>query len=278
MKITVASGKGGTGKTTIAVCLALSSRQPVTFVDCDVEEPNSHIFLRPEINGSRKFHLPVPSIDESRCNYCGKCREICRFNAITVFGKTIMTFPDMCHSCGGCFLVCEEDAVREERRKIGVIEWGKAKDIDFFRGKLRIGEAMSSPLIKEVKKQALAKAKKGLIILDAPPGTSCPVIKTVRDTDFVILVAEPTPFGLHDLKLAASTISTLGIPMGVVINKSGVGEQSVKNWCRDQDLPLLMEIPFSREAAEAYAKGLPIVEVEQGLKEKFKELIEEISR
>ena len=278
MKIAVASGKGGTGKTTVAVCLALSSGQPVTFVDCDVEEPNSHIFLRPEIEGSRKFHLPVPGIDESRCNYCGKCRDICRFNAVTVFGKTIMTFPDMCHSCGGCFLVCEQDAVREERRNIGVIEWGKAGEIDFFQGKLRIGEAMSSPLIKEVKKQTLFEEKKGLTILDAPPGTSCPVIKTVRDTDFVILVTEPTPFGLHDLKLAASTISTLGIPTGVIINKSGVGDQGVKNWCKDQGLPLLMEIPFSREAASAYAKGVPIVEVEHGLKEKFNELIEEISR
>ena len=278
MKIAVASGKGGTGKTTVAVCLALSSRQPVTFVDCDVEEPNSHIFLRPEIEGSRKFHLPVPGIDENRCSYCGKCRDICRFNAITVFGKTIMTFPDMCHSCGGCFLVCEQDAVLEERRNIGVIEWGKAGEIDFFQGKLRIGEAMSSPLIKEVKKEALSEKRKGLTILDAPPGTSCPVIKTVRDTDFVILVTEPTPFGLHDLKLAASTISTLGIPMGVVINKSGVGDHGVENWCRDQGLPVLMNIPFSREAARAYAKGIPIVEAGHGLKEKFNELIEEISR
>ncbi len=277
MKIAIASGKGGTGKTTVAVSLALSHDSPVTFADCDVEEPNSHIFLEPDITGSRVFSLQIPDIDEERCNYCGKCREICRFNAITIFGKTIMSFPDMCHSCGGCFLVCDQGAIREKERAVGTVEWGRTKGIEFFQGRLRVGEAMSSPLIKEVKKQAEGR-QTDLTILDAPPGTSCPVIKTVRDTDFVILVAEPTPFGLHDLKLASSTIATLGIPMGVVVNKSGIGDRAVENWCRDQGMPILMNIPFSRAAAEAYATGRPLVELQRELKTDFKKLIEGISR
>ncbi len=277
MKIAVASGKGGTGKTTVAVSFALSWDSGVTFADCDVEEPNSHIFLKPDITGSRQFSLQIPAIDEERCNYCGKCREICRFNAITIFGKTIMSFPDMCHSCGGCFLVCDQGAIREAKRIVGTVEWGTAKEMAFFQGRLRIGEAMSSPLIKEVKKQA-ENSQTDLTVLDAPPGTSCPVIKTVRDTNFVVLVAEPTPFGLHDLKLAAATIATLDIPMGVVINKSGIGDNSVENWCKDQGIPVLMNIPFSRAAAEAYATGRPLVELQPELKTGFKRLIEEISR
>ena len=277
MKIAVASGKGGTGKTTVAVSLALSWDSAVTFADCDVEEPNSQIFLKPDITGSRQFSLQIPAIDEEKCNYCGKCREICRFNAITIFGKTIMSFPDMCHSCGGCFLVCDQGAIREAKRTVGTVEWGMAKEMAFFQGRLRVGEAMSSPLIKEVKKQA-ENSQTDLTVLDAPPGTSCPVIKTVRDTNFVVLVAEPTPFGLHDLKLAAATIATLDIPMGVVINKSGIGDNSVENWCKDQGIPVLMNIPFSRAAAEAYATGRPLVELQPELKTGFKRLIEEISR
>ena len=277
MKIAVASGKGGTGKTTVAVSLALSWDSAVTFADCDVEEPNSQIFLKPEITGSRQFSLQIPAIDEEKCNYCGKCREICRFNAITIFGKTIMSFPDMCHSCGGCFLVCDQGAIREAKRTVGTVEWGMAKEMAFFQGRLRVGEAMSSPLIKEVKKQA-KNSQTDLTVLDAPPGTSCPVIKTVRDTNFVFLVAEPTPFGLHDLKLAASTIATLNIPMGVIINKSGLGDNSVENWCRDQGIPVLMKIPFSRAAAEAYATGRPLVELQPELKTGFKRIIEEISQ
>ena len=277
MKIAVASGKGGTGKTTVAVSLALSWDSAVTFADCDVEEPNSQIFLKPDITASRQFSLQIPAIDEEKCNYCGKCREICRFNAITIFGKTIMSFPDMCHSCGGCFLVCDQGAIREAKRTVGTVEWGMAKEMAFFQGRLRVGEAMSSPLIKEVKKQA-ENSQTDLTVLDAPPGTSCPVIKTVRDTNFVVLVAEPTPFGLHDLKLAASTIATLNIPMGVVINKSGLGDNSVENWCKDHGIPVLMNIPFSRAAAEAYATGRPLVELQPELKTGFKRIIEEISQ
>ncbi len=278
MKIAIASGKGGTGKTTIAVSLALSARERVTFVDCDVEEPNSHIFLNPTLEKSSEFHLTVPQIDESKCNFCGKCREICRFNAITIFGKTIMTFPDMCHSCGGCFLVCDQGAIKRAKRCLGLIEWGHAdSNIEFFHGRLRVGEAMSSPLIKETKRIA-DTSKAPVTIFDAPPGTSCPVIKTVRDSDYVILVAEPTPFGLHDLQLAVATIRQLGIPMGVVINKSGLGDDSVSTWCKDQNLPILLEVPFSKDAARAYAMGLPLVAFQPEAKENFQKLLEDISK
>ncbi len=277
MKIAIASGKGGTGKTTVAVSLALSLQGPVTFADCDVEEPNAHIFLRPEISETREFSLSVPKIDEKKCNFCGKCKEICQFNAITLFGKTIMAFPDMCHSCKGCFLVCDQGAITESKRTVGFVESGKANQIGFVQGRLRVGEAMSSPLIKEIKKEA-EKMESQWLILDAPPGTSCPVIKTVRHTDFAILVAEPTPFGLHDLNLAASTISKLGIDIGVIINKSGLGDVGIEKWCKDQGLPVLMKIPFSREAAWAYAKGTPLVNIQPELMTEFRQLAERIRR
>ncbi len=277
MKIAIASGKGGTGKTTVAVSLALSCEGSVAYADCDVEEPNGHIFLNPSIKGSSRFSLPIPVIQEENCNFCGKCKEICRFNAITIFGRTIMTFPEMCHSCGGCFLVCDQGAILEDKRTIGFVEWGNTDQIDFFQGRLRVGEAMASPLIKQVKKKAMEKEYDWLM-LDAPPGTSCPVIKTVRDTDFVILVTEPTPFGLHDLKLAARTIFKLGLPVGVIVNKWGIGDEAVKDWCAKQGLPILMTIPFSRKVAEAYATGQALVQVQPELKKNFQRLLEELTK
>jgi len=273
MKIAVASGKGGTGKTTVSVSLALASSGPVTFVDCDVEEPNAHIFLKPEISGSEKFYLTVPRVIEDRCTYCGKCRDICQFNAITVFGHTIMAFPDMCHSCGGCFLVCEEKALAEARREIGTVEWGTSGHIKIFQASLRVGEAMASPLIKVVKKKA---EERGLVIFDAPPGTSCPVINTVRDADYVLLVTEPTPFGLHDLKLAAAVMKELALPFGVILNKSGIGFDKVNRWCEENAVPLHMEIPFDKNLASAYARGIPVIDAVDGLKERFENLLKEL--
>ncbi len=275
MKIAVASGKGGTGKTTVSVSLALSSSKPVTFVDCDVEEPNAHIFFQPEMSGSETFYLTVPRVVEDRCTYCGKCRDICQFNAITVFGKTIMAFQDMCHSCGGCFLVCEEHALEEARREIGRIEWGYSRDIKVFQASLRVGEAMSSPLIKAVKKKA---GNDQLVIYDAPPGTSCPVINTVRDADYVILVTEPTPFGLHDLKLAAEVMKELGLSFGVIINKAGIGFDKVNAWCSENQVTLLAEIPFRKDVAEAYARGIPVIDVISGLKDRFGKLLKELEK
>ena len=275
MKIAVASGKGGTGKTTISVSIALSSRYPVTFVDCDVEEPNAHIFLKPGIHGTETFSLTVPRVIEERCNYCGECRDICRFNAITVLGRTIMAFPDMCHSCRGCFLVCDQDALEESQREVGKIEWGESGNIKFYRGVLRVGEAMASPLIKKLKRKA---GENGLIIFDAPPGTSCPVINTVADADYVLLVTEPTPFGLHDLKLAANVMKELGLPFGVILNKAGLGDEKVNTWCSENRVPLHLEIPFSKSVAEAYASGIPLIGAVKELVPRFERLLEEIGK
>ncbi len=275
MKIAVASGKGGTGKTTISVSLALASNKPVTFVDCDVEEPNAHIFLKPDISGSEEFYLTVPEVIEDRCNYCAKCRDLCQFNAITVFGHTIMAFPDMCHSCGGCFLVCDQKALKQGKRQIGKVEWGTSGHIKVFQAALRVGEAMASPLIKVVKKKA---EEREIVIYDAPPGTSCPVINTVRDADYVLLVTEPTPFGLHDLKLAAAVMKELKLPFGVILNKAGIGFSKVNKWCEENDIPLHMEIEFDKDLASAYSRGIPIVEAVDGLKKQFADLLKELEK
>ena len=219
MKIAVASGKGGTGKTTVATNLAyVASRngQSVAYLDCDVEEPNGHIFLKPVITNSKPVGNLIPRVDAEKCTHCGKCGEICRFSAIVCLGEKVLVFPELCHACGGCMLVCPVEAITEVPREMGKLETGNAGPIRFVRGLLNIGEAMSLPVIKEVR-AAVPKAE--LVIVDAPPGTSCPVIESVRGCDFVLLVTEPTPFGLNDLKLAVEMVRALGLPFGIVINK-----------------------------------------------------------
>ena len=258
MIISVASGKGGTGKTTIATNLALSLNGSVQFLDCDVEEPNSHIFLKPDIRENEIVGIPVPEVDASRCTYCGKCGEICQYSAIVVISKNVLTFPELCHGCGGCFLVCPEGAISEKDRQIGVVEKGEASKIAFVHGRLQIGAAISPPLIKAVKKH-VDKAK--TVIIDAPPGTSCPVIEAVKESDFCILVTEPTPFGLNDLRLAVEVVRILKIPFGVIINRADEGDEGVKEYCSRENIPILMEIKTERKIAEAYSRGIPIVEI-----------------
>ncbi len=275
MKIAIASGKGGTGKTSVAVALALSIHGKTEFLDCDVEEPNAHFFLNPEIRLCEDITLEVPVVIQQRCTYCGKCRDMCRFNAITVFGETIMTFPDMCHSCGGCFLVCPEGALETGNRSIGTVELGTARGIGFVQGRLRIGEAMAPPLIKAVKARSTDSRT---VIIDCPPGTSCPAMVAVRDTDYCILVTEPTPFGLHDLKIMAGVLKRLKVPHGVVLNRAGLGNDAVEHWCMDQGIPIHMKIPFRREIAEAYARGIPMTDVDKDLKDSFTRLILEIGK
>jgi MinD superfamily P-loop ATPase len=257
MIICVASGKGGTGKTTIATNLAVALEEPVHFLDCDVEEPNAHLFLRPEMRASLDFAVEVPQIDLSKCTLCGRCQEICQFNALAILPETALTFPELCHSCGGCFLVCPEDAVISSQRVVGQVETGRRGKITFAHGRLRVGEAMAPPLIRRVKQEALPH---GLTIIDAPPGTSCPVVTALWGVDFVLLVTEPTPFGLNDLELAVGATRKLNLPCGLVINRSDLGDRRVQDYAARENLPVLLEIPFDREAAAAYAQGQLLVE------------------
>jgi len=273
MIISIASGKGGTGKTTVATNLALSIDSDVQLLDCDVEEPNAHLFIQPTFNKTETIYTPVPEVDEKKCNLCGKCGEICQFKAIVVIGDVVLPFPELCHSCGGCMAVCPEDAIKEAGRELGIIRRGQRNGLEFIDGELRVGEAMSPPLIREVR--AFTRPDK-FTIIDAPPGTSCPVIAAMKDTDFVLLVTEPTPFGLYDLKLAVGAAKLLNIPSGLVINRSDIGDNKVNAYAKEIGLPILMEIPFDRRIAEAYSKGEMIIEAIPEFKKKFLKLYQDI--
>ncbi len=273
MIISIASGKGGTGKTTIATNLAFALGENVQLLDCDVEEPNSHLFLKPEIKEEIPVIAPIPLIDEDKCTYCKKCMEICRFGAIAIVGETVLTFPELCHSCGGCIAVCPENAVSEMDRELGKIERGNLDLIEFTGGRLKVGEVMSPPIIKDVR----TYEKKDFInIVDAPPGTSCPVIASMKGADFILLVTEPTPFGLNDLKLAVEAVKILDIPHGLVINRAGMGNDDVKEYAEKENLPIMMEIPFDRKIAETYSKGELVVRAMPEWKEKFLNLYNQI--
>jgi len=268
MIIAVASGKGGTGKTTIAINLALSLEN-VQYFDCDVEEPNAAIFLKPEIHKRRSVTIPVPVIDETKCTQCKKCVDLCAYHALVLLGKKLLLFPQLCHGCGGCSYICPEDAITEQQRDIGVIEQGTAGAIDFIQGLLNVGEPMATPIIKQQRR--LIDPEK-VVILDAPPGTSCPVIETVRSADYVILVTEPTPFGLNDLKLAVETMRELKIPFGVVINCADIGNDEVKNYCAAERIPVLLELAWNRCIAEGYSRGQPAVTIVPDLKQDFQNM------
>ncbi|MCB2194189.1 MAG: ATP-binding protein [Deltaproteobacteria bacterium] len=273
MIISVASGKGGTGKTTVSTNLAVAVDRHVQLLDCDVEEPNAHLFLHPYFHTCETIEAPVPQVDEKKCTLCKKCSEICQFKAIVVIGETVLPFPEMCHGCGGCMEVCPENAITETGRELGVVETGTAKGIEFVHGRLRVGEAMSPPLIRAVR----THAKKGVLtIIDAPPGTSCPVITAMNGTDFVLLVTEPTPFGLHDLILAVEAVKILGIPSGLVINRSDLGDDRVRDYAGKEGLPILMEIPFDRKIAVAYSKGELLVDALPEYRERFRNLYDRI--
>jgi MinD superfamily P-loop ATPase len=262
MKVAIASGKGGTGKTTVATCLAHllpAHGQPTTYVDCDVEEPNGHIFLGPRIERSENVSIPIPVIDRELCTNCGNCCEICRFNALACLPKKVMVFPSLCHGCGGCALVCPEGAITEMPRAVGVVERGSAGDLGFLQGRLAVGEALATPVIRAVKR---AVPERGIVILDAPPGTSCPVVETIRGVDWVVMVTEPTPFGLNDLKLAVGAVRKLGLTTSIVINRSDVGDSGVEDYCEEEGLDVILKIPHSRTVAEAYARGeMPVLAV-----------------
>lgn len=272
--VSIASGKGGTGKTSVAVNMALSMGN-IQLLDCDVEEPNAHMLLHPEISRTEPVYIPVPVVNEELCDHCGKCAEFCQYNAIFVSSGKVLIFPELCHSCGGCSIVCPRNAISEKMNRIGTLKFGVAGDLELVYGELEIGEPMAVPVIREVKRHV----KNGKnIILDSPPGTSCPVIETVKGSDFCVLVTEPTPFGLHDLKITVEVLEDMGIPFGVVVNRAGIGDKKVYEYCGEKNIPVLLEIPFQRKIAELYSRGVPFSLEMPEWKEKFQTLFNEVRK
>jgi len=255
MIISIASGKGGTGKTTVSTNLALSIRN-VQFFDCDVEEPNANIFIKAKIKEREDVSVSIPIIDKEKCDYCGKCSDFCAYNALAVVPGNILVFPELCHSCGGCELVCPREAISWDERVIGIVEHGRAEGIDFYHGLLNVGESQAIPVIKALKRK-MGKSKN--VIIDIPPGTSCPVIESISGSDYCILVTEPTPFGLHDLKLAVEVVRHLNIPFGVIINRDGIGDNKVEFYCKNENIPVLLKIPERKKIAHLYSKGIALV-------------------
>jgi len=272
MIISVASGKGGTGKTTVATNLALSLGE-AQFFDCDVEEPNANIFIKAEIKDSKKVTVTIPEIDKTKCNYCGKCSEFCAYNALAVVKSNVLVFPELCHSCGGCELICPKNAINWCERVIGKVEHGHANGIDFYHGLLNVGEMQAIPVIKALKKKV---DKKRTVIIDVPPGTSCPVIESIGGSDYCILVTEPTPFGLHDLKLAIEVVRHLNIPFGVIINRDGIGDKKVEVYCQNENIPILLKIPEGRKIAHLYSKGIALVSESYEWHEMFGQVFNQI--
>lgn len=281
MIITIASGKGGTGKTMVATSMALSlvatrPELPPLFLDCDVEAPNAHLFLKPTISEQKEVGLLIPVVDEGKCTHCGKCAEVCQYHAIAVLGKKVLVFPQLCHGCGSCTAMCPEGAITETLDRMGTVERGQAmQGIDFARGVLDVGEPMAVPVIRQLKKWATPTSGQ-LVIRDAPPGTSCPVVETLRGSDYLLLVTEPTPFGLHDLRLAAQVAAELDIPTGVIINRENGPYPALDVFCTQANLPVLMRIPFERAIAEGVAQGKTLLEVHPEYGGAFRALFTEI--
>jgi len=274
MKISVASGKGGTGKTTVSVNLARTMDTPVQLLDCDVEEPNAHLFLKGDKVKEEIVTIPVPQVDESLCDGCGECSKFCEYHAIVTFGTAPLIFPEMCHGCGGCARVCPPKAITEVGRRIGVVETMTAENITLIGGRLDVGIAMAPPLIRAVKERL---QKDMTAILDAPPGTSCPVIAAIRDTDLVLLVTEPTPFGLNDLSLAVDMVREIKIPFGVVVNRMGSGDDRIHDYCEKEGISILLEIPDDRKIAESYSRGVLMIDALPQYRELFENLMKKIA-
>lgn len=273
MKISIASGKGGTGKTTVSVNLARVLNKEIILADCDVEEPNAHLFLNTNGKSGEVVSILVPTVEEKLCNSCGECAKICKFSAIVSFGTLPLVFPEMCHACGGCAKVCPTGAIIEQDHRIGVVEISHDGNITLITGKLDVGVAMAPPLIRAVKNRL---PKNTAAILDAPPGTSCPVIASIRDSNIVLLVTEPTPFGLHDLTLAVDMVRELKLPFGVIVNRVGSGDDRVHDFCRKENIPILLEIPDDRRIAEAYSRGILMVDALPEYKKLFEKLLTNI--
>jgi len=274
MIVSIASGKGGTGKTSVAVNMALSIEN-IQLLDCDVEEPNDHLFLNPIVDQIEPIYSLVPKVDDELCDRCGECGRFCQYNALYVASDKVLVFPELCHSCGGCLLVCPRKAITEQRHKIGVLKRGSAKGLELVWGELEVGEPMAVPIIREVKKSIGIYEN---VILDSPPGTSCPVIETISGSDFCILVTEPTPFGLHDLKITVEVLEQMNVPFGVIVNRADIGDRKVHEFCGEKGIPILLEIPFSRRIAELYSIGVPFSEVMPEWKKKFHAVFYEVEK
>jgi MinD superfamily P-loop ATPase len=274
--ISVASGKGGTGKTLVATSLALALREqlPVTLLDCDVEEPNAHLYVRAQATGAEPVSIPVPVVDETKCTGCGICHDVCAFNAIAVLGRNVLVFNELCHGCGACSRLCPVGAISEAPHEIGVVELGVSGGMAFADGVLTIGQPMAPPIIREVKRHV---GDEGVTIVDASPGTSCPVVEAVKDSDFCILVTEPTPFGLNDLRLAVETMRELDIAHGAVINRVGVGDARTEEYCRVEGIPVLMTIPLDERIARSYSRGTPLIEALPEYRMRFLALYDRIA-
>ncbi|MDQ7033185.1 MAG: ATP-binding protein [Desulfonauticus sp.] len=275
MIVAVASGKGGTGKTTVSVNLARAIDKEILLLDCDVEEPNAHIFIQGKPIKQHTVNVPIPKVKEDLCKECGECAKICEFNAIVSFNTVPLIFPELCHSCGGCIKVCPEKALFEIDNPIGELRFYKNGKISLIEGRLKIAHPMAPPLIKSLKKHIDPQK---LVILDAPPGTSCPVIATLKGSNFIILVTEPTPFGLNDLKLAVETVLELDIPFGVIINKNEPGKSIIDEYCQEKNIPILIKIPNQRRIAEHYSKGKILVDVAPEYKNLFIDLWQQVQK
>ncbi|MBN2345251.1 MAG: ATP-binding protein [Candidatus Aminicenantes bacterium] len=273
MILAIASGKGGTGKTTLAVNLARACGFPLQLLDCDVEEPNAHLFLPGGTATEETVTIRVPEVDESLCDGCGECSRFCAYHAIVSTGAKALVFPEMCHGCGGCIKVCPRRAIREVPRRIGTVEKRQAGNVSLVTGRLDVGSVLAPALIRAVKaRRDLSRAA----VIDAPPGTSCPVITAVRGADYVLLVTEPTPFGLHDLRLAVDTVREIALPFAVVLNRAGSGDDRVQRYCTDAGVPILLEIPDDRRIAEAYSRGRLLVEELPEYRERFAALARQL--
>lgn len=274
MIVTVASGKGGTGKTSVAVNMAMSIGN-CQVLDCDVEEPNAHILLQPETSRSQPVYAITVKADPTLCNHCGLCAKFCRYNALFSTYKDVLVFSDLCHGCGGCITICPQKAMREEKYKIGKLNFCQAGDIELVYGELEVGKPLAGPVIKAVKKQT---AKNKTVIIDSPPGASCSFVETVRNTDYCVLVTEPTPFGLHDLKITVEVLRKMHLPFGVVVNRAGIGDTAVYDYCRQENIPVLLEIPYNRRIAELYSNGVPFSCEMPEWKTSFQNLFAQIGR
>jgi MinD superfamily P-loop ATPase len=274
MIVSVASGKGGTGKTSVAVNMSLSVGK-VQFLDCDVEEPNAHLLLHPKLQRTEPVCTFIPRINEALCNHCGECSKFCQFNALFTSAEKTLVFPELCHSCGGCAIVCPTKAMSWEKHRIGALKFGSVGELTLVYGELEVGKPLAVPVIKAVKNQI---GETENVILDSPPGASCPFVETVRGSDFCVLVTEPTPFGLHDLKIAVQVLRDMAVPFGVVVNRAGVGDEKVYTYCKEEDIRVLMEIPYQRKIAELYSRGVPFSVEMPEWKEKFQMLYSEVRR